>query len=179
MKLCFGAVFYNLFKWVYIEYIKMKKKKGCTISCLLQCSVIYLFLSLPGRCMWSMWQFYILGLGRFYCGDETPAVVTAICTKTCEFIVASIPVATINWNGRENSYCASQAIESCEEGEWSLSKLESPRQKKFPLLFAEEKELSLDLCLIAVFLCNSAVLILIKWHSHATPFCHYAFLKTV
>lgn len=45
-----------------------------------------------------------------------PAVVTAICTKTCEFIVGSIPVATINRNGRENSHCASQAIERCEEG---------------------------------------------------------------
>lgn len=63
-----------------------------------------------------MWPFYILGLERFYCGDEIPAVVTAICTKTCEFIVASIPVATINRNGRENSHCASQVIERYEEG---------------------------------------------------------------
>lgn len=50
---------------------------------------------------------------------------------------------------------------------------------KFPLLFAEEKRLSLDLCLTAVFLCNSAVLILIKWHAHTAPLCHYAFLKSV
>lgn len=58
-----------------------------------------------------MWPFYILNLERFYCKDEFPAVVTAICTKTCEFIVAPIPVATINRSGRENSQCASQAIE--------------------------------------------------------------------
>lgn len=58
---------------------------------------------------------YILSLERFCCGDETPAVVTAIRSKTCEFIVASFPVATINRNGRDGSNCASRAIERNEE----------------------------------------------------------------
>lgn len=44
--------------------------------------------------------FCILNLERFYCKDEFPAVVTAICTKTCEFIVALIPVVTINRSER-------------------------------------------------------------------------------
>lgn len=56
--------------------------------------------------------------GRFYCGDEVPAVVTALCTKTQEFIVASIPVATINQNGRESSHRATQAFERCEGGNY-------------------------------------------------------------
>lgn len=47
-----------------------------------------------------MWPFCILNFERFYCKDKFPAVVTAICTKTCEFIVAPIPVAIINRSGR-------------------------------------------------------------------------------
>lgn len=162
MKLCFGGFFYNLFKWVYIEYIKMKKKKKDVQF--LVCYNVQSFISFShyqdvacevcGNFIFWVWEGFIVEMRLL--------LWWRLYAQTCEFIVASVPVATINWNGRENSHCASQAIESCEEGEWSLSKLESPRQKKFPLLFAEEKELSLGLCLTAVFLCNSAVLILIK-----------------
>lgn len=76
-------------------------KKGCTVSFLFLFTVSFQsFTSFIIRMLHVNHVFCILNLERFYCKDEFPAVVTAMCTKTCEFIVALIPVVTINRSER-------------------------------------------------------------------------------
>lgn len=75
---------------------------------------------------------------------------------------------------RELSLC--QSINRKKDGKVEFKQVGKPKAKEVFSAFG--KEFSLVLSLTMMILCNSAVLILVKWPSHTYPH-HCGFLKTV